>query len=46
MVALPAAEQLAATDEIVGVAGTVNCAALLNEAETDDIQIPFDAETV
>ena len=46
MVALPAAEQLAATNVIVGIAGTVNCAALLNEAETDDVQLPFDAETV
>ena len=46
MVLVPADEQLAATDVILGTAGVTNCAALLNEPDATEVQIPFPEVTV
>ena len=46
MVVLPDAEQLAATDVIVGTAGVGNCAPLLNETDDADVHPPFVDVTV
>jgi hypothetical protein len=46
IVLVPAAEHVAAPDEIVGVAGVGNIAALLNDAEAVEVQLPFVAVTV
>jgi hypothetical protein len=46
MVDVPAAEQVAATEVMVGVAGVVNCAALLKDEDAPDVQVPFPALTV
>ena len=46
MVDIPSDEHVGAVVEIVGCDGTVNCAALLNDADAIDEQLPFDAVTV
>ncbi len=46
MVELPAEEQLAATEVIVGVADVGNCAALLKLADANEVQPPLVAVTV
>ena len=46
MALLPAAEQLAAVDVIVGVIGVANTAALLKGAETKELQLPLSDITV
>ena len=46
MVAVPAAEQVAAVVLTVGVAGTVSCAATLNDELAVDEQEPLPAVTV
>ena len=45
MVELPADEQLAATEVIVGTVGVDNCAALLKLADANEIQLPLVAIT-
>jgi hypothetical protein len=46
MVDEPAAEHVAAVDEMAGVAGVVSCAALLNELDARETQLPLLAVTV
>ncbi len=46
IVAVPAAEHVAAAVDTVGVDGVVNCAAMLNELLATDVQLPFPAVTV
>ena len=46
IVLLPSAEQVGGTDVIVGIAGVGNIAALLNEADAVEVQLPFVAVTV
>ncbi len=46
IVAVPAAEHVAATVDTVGVDGVVNCAAMLNELLATDVQLPFPDVTV
>ena len=46
IVAVPLDEHVAAAVVIVGTAGTVSCAAILNGALTPDEHDPFDASTV
>jgi hypothetical protein len=42
----PAAEHVGATTLVVGVAGTVSCAAILNEALAEDVHVPLLVVTV
>ncbi len=46
MVAVPAAEQVAAVVFTVGVAGTVSCAAMLNDELEAEVHVPLPAVTV
>jgi hypothetical protein len=46
MVLVPAEEQVAAAEVIDGIAGAVNAAALLNEADANEVQLPILAVTV
>ena len=46
MVAVPAAEQVAAPVLMVGTEGVVNCAAILNELLAVEVQEPLPAVTV
>jgi len=43
MVAVPAAEHVAAVVDTVGTDGVVNCAAMLNELLATDVQLPLPA---
>ena len=46
IVLVPAAEQVAGDDVIVGVAGVANIAALLNDADAAEVQLPLFEVTV
>ena len=46
MVDTPSDEQVGEVVVMVGCDGTVNCAALLNEADATDVQVPLVAVTV
>jgi hypothetical protein len=46
IVLVPADEQVAAPGVINGISGVVNIAALLNEADANEVQLPFPAVTV
>ena len=46
MLALPAVPQVAATTFTAGVAGVTSIAALLNDADATEVQLPFPAVTV
>ena len=46
IVLVPAAEQVAGVDVIVGVAGVANIAALLNDADAAEVQLPLFEVTV
>jgi hypothetical protein len=42
----PAAEQLATVEDIAGTAGVANIAALLNDADEPEVQLPFPEVTI
>ena len=46
IVAVPFAEHAAAAVDTVGVDGTVNCAAILNDELAIEVHDPFDVVTV
>ena len=46
IVAVPAAEHVAAAVDTVGTDGVVNCAPILNELLATEVQLPFPAVTV
>jgi len=46
IVLLPAAEQVGGVELIVGVAGVANIAALLNDADAGEVQLPLFEVTV
>ena len=46
IVAVPFAKHVAGVVDTVGVDGTVNCAAMLNDELAFEVHVPFDAVTV